>query len=229
MKRSCGKEPVQRWSNVLASELQDFQRQAGFVLKEVRKITRFWRRKSQQFDPFASRRARDIRNGLSKALIRSLGHNDSQHFRQAGKELLACDLAPAHRRYVRDRLNRYEEAFSEAQKNDFSDSFRQALILWDKRLFFEAHECLETAWHEATGDNRMAIKGLIKAAGVYVHLEQGHEQAAETLARKAIVLLRKHGQSLSYSFDLSELFDKLEKQDPVPPQLLNCGQRDGLE
>ena len=229
MKRSCGKEPVQRWSNGLASELQDFPEQAGFVLKEIRKITGFWQSKSQRFDPFASRRARDIRNGLSKALIRSLNNNDSEHFRQAAKELLACDLAPAYRSYVRDRLNRYEEAFSEVQKNGFSDSCRQALILWDKRLFFEAHERLETAWHEAAGDNRMAIKGLIKAAAVYVHMEQGHEEAAQTLARKAIALLRKHGQSLSYSLDLSELLGKLEKQDPLPPQLLNCGQQDGLE
>ena len=88
---------------------------------------------------------------------------------------------------------------------------------------------METAWHEAAGDNRMAIKGLIKAAAVYVHMEQGHEEAAQTLARKAIALLRKHGQSLSYFLDLNELLEKLEKEDPLPPQLLNCGQQNGLE
>jgi uncharacterized protein len=184
---------------------------------------------NQQFDPFASRRARDIRNGLSKALIQSLENHDAKHFREAGKELGASGLAPADRSYVRDRLRRYEEAFFEAQENGFSDSFRQALILWDKRLFFEAHERLETAWQEASGDKRMAIKGLIKAVGVYVHMEQGHEKAAETLARKAIVLLRKYGQSLSYSLDLSELLGKLEIQDPVPPLLLSHGQRDAGE
>jgi predicted metal-dependent hydrolase len=161
--------------------------------------------------------------------MRSLEDSDPEHFRKAAKEVLASDFTPAHRRYVRDRLSRYEEAFCEAQQNGFRDSFRQALILWDKRLFFEAHECLETAWQKARGDNRMAIKGLIKAAGVYLHMEQGHEQAAKTLAGKALALLQEHGPRLSPTLDLRELFEKLKRQDPVPPQWLNSGQRGGRE
>ncbi|MEJ2365707.1 MAG: DUF309 domain-containing protein [Deltaproteobacteria bacterium] len=182
-----------------------------------------------QFDPFASRRARDIRNGLSKALIQSLENHDPEHFRQAGKELGASGLAPADRSYVRDRLRRYEEAFSEVQENGFSDSFRQALILWDKGLFFEAHERLESAWQEASGENRMAIKGLIKAAGVYVHMEQDHEEAAKTLATKALALLQEHRLALAPTLDLRELLERLKRRDPVPPLLLNHGQRDGGE
>ena len=185
--------------------------------------------KSQQFDPFTSRRARDIRNSLSKALIQSLENHDAEHFRQEGKKLGASGLAPAHRSYVRNRLRRYEEAFSEAQENGFSDSFRQALILWDKRLFFEAHERLETTWQEVSGDNAMAIKGLIKAAGVYVHMEGGHGKAAKSLAGKALTLLQEHGSSLSPPLDLRELFEKLKRQDPVPPQLLDHGQCSGLK
>ena len=185
--------------------------------------------KNQHFDPFASRRARDIRNGLSKALIQSLENHDPEHFRQAGKKLAARGLAPADRGYVRYRLRRYEEAFSEVQENGFSDSFRQALILWNKQLFFEAHERLETAWQEASGDNRMALKGLIKAAGVYVHREQGHEEAAKTLAGKALALLQEYGLALFPTLDLRELLGRLKRRDPVPPQLLNYGQRDAPE
>ena len=185
--------------------------------------------KNQQFDPFVSRRARDIRNGLSKALIQSLENNDPEHFRQAGKELEAGGLTPANRSYVRDRLRRYEEAFFEAQQNGFSDSFRQALILWNKQLFFEAHERLETTWQEASGDERMAIKGLIKAAGVYVHREQGHEEAAKTLAGKALALLQEHGLALSPTLDLRELLERLKRRNPVPPLLLHHGQGDAGE
>ena len=180
----------------------------------------------KQFDPFASRRARDTRNGLSKALMQSLENHDAEHFRQAGKELGASGLAPADRSYVRDRLRRYEEAFSEVQENGFSDRLSQALILWDKRLFFEAHERLETAWQEASGDYRTAIKGLIKAAGVYVHMEQGHKKAAKTLAGKALALLQEHGPALSPTLDLRELLERLKRRDPVPPLLLDHGQRD---
>ena len=75
----------------------------------------------------------------------------------------------------------------------------------------------------------MAIKGLIKAAGVYVHREQGHERAAKKLAGKALALLLEHGRTLSSLLDLRELLEKLETQHPVPPQLSNRGQRSGLK
>jgi hypothetical protein len=177
------------------------------------------------FDPFTSRRARDIRNGLSKALIWSLDKNDAEKFRRAGNELLMSDPDPAHRDYVRDRLASYEHAFSEVEHRELSDTFSQAIVLWEKGFFFEAHERWETTWQEATGESRMAIKGLIKAAGVYVHMEQGHEQAAKTLAGKASALLREHGSILPSFLDLNELLEKLKTQDPDPPQLSKRGQR----
>ncbi len=55
-------------------------------------------------------------------------------------------------------------------------------------------------------------------------MERGHEQAAKTLADKALTLLQEHGSSLSPPLDLRELFEKLKRHDPVPPQLLNHGQ-----
>jgi hypothetical protein len=180
---------------------------------------------TQKFDPFISRRARDIRNSLSETIIRSLDNNDAEPFRRAGKELLASDLAPAHYDYVRDRLGRYEQVFSEVQQRRLGDTFSQAIELWEKGLFFEAHERWETTWQGATGERRMAIKGLIKAAGVYVHMEQGHEQAAKTLAGKASALRREHGSILPSFLDLNELLEKLETQDPDPPQLSKRGQR----
>ena len=184
---------------------------------------------TQKFDPFVSRRARDIRNGLSESIIRSLDNKDAEPFRRAGKELLASDLAPVHHDYVRDRLGRYEQVFSEVQQRRLGDTFSQAIELWNKGLFFEAHERWETTWQKATGERRMAIKGLIKAAGVYVHMEQGHEMAAKTLAGKSLALLREHDRTLSYLLDLSELLEKLETQHPVPPQLSSRGQKSALE
>jgi hypothetical protein len=71
----------------------------------------------------------------------------------------------------------------------------------------------------------MAKKGFIKAAGVYVHMEQGHEQAVKTLAGKASALLREHGWILLSFLDLNELLEKHKRQDPDPPQLSTRGQR----
>lgn len=181
----------------------------------------------QKFDPFVSRKARDIRNDLSEVIILSLDNDDAEPFRGAGEELLASDLAPVQRDYVRDRLKRYEQAFAAVQQRRLGDTFSQGIELWNKKLFFEAHERWETTWQKATGEKRLAIKGLIKAAGVYVHLEQGHAQAAKTLAGKALALLQEHGWTLSSLLDLRELLERLETQHPVPPQLPNRGQGSG--
>jgi hypothetical protein len=178
---------------------------------------------SKKFDPFVSRRARDIRSGLSEALIRSLNTNDAEHFRRVGKELLASDLVSSYQNYMRDRLLRYEQAFSIVQQRDPNDTFTQAIVLWNKGLFFEAHERWEAAWQRATGEKRLAIKEPIKAADVYVHMEQGHEQAAKTLAEKALALLREYDWTLPSLLGLRELLEKLETQDPDPPQLSVCG------
>ena len=134
-------------------------------------------------------------------------------------------LAPVHLDYVRDRLARYERAFSEVQNSKLSDTLSQAIVLWDEGLFFESHERLETTWQEAAGEKRLAVKGLIKAAGVYVHIEQGHEQAAKTLAGKALALLRQHGWTVASFLDFNKLLEKLESRDPVPPLLSVGGQK----
>lgn len=127
---------------------------------------------------------------------------------------------------MKDRLARYERVFSDVQHSKLCDTLSQAIALWDEGLFFEAHERWETTWQEAAGEKRLALKGLIKAAGVYVHLEQGHEHAAKTLANKALALLRKHGWTVASSLDLKELLEKLETRDPVPPLLSVRGQPD---
>jgi hypothetical protein len=124
---------------------------------------------SKQFDPFVSRRARDIRNGLSEAIIRSLDTNDAEYFRRVGEDLLTSGLASSYHNYVSDRLMRYEQAFSEVQQLDPNGAFTQAIVLWNQGLFFEAHERWETVFHEATGEKRMAIKELIKAFSSYLH------------------------------------------------------------
>jgi len=64
------------------------------------------------------------------------------------------------------------------------------------------------------------LKGLIKAAGVYVHLEQHHEQAARSLARKAYNLLRQYTHCLSFIANYKTLLEGLKNCEPVPPRLL---------
>ena len=96
---------------------------------------------------------------------------------------------------------------------------QQALIIWNHGLFFEFHDHLEAIWKSATGDRRQALKGLIKAAGVYIHLEQDRQQAAQSLAEKARALLQQYSHCLAFIANLETLLDKLKATDPDPPRL----------
>lgn len=171
------------------------------------------------FDPFTDRRARDIRNRLSEALVRSLRESDPSFYRREGDRWVSSDLAHPYRIYIRDRLFRYDAAFETILSESVSDTVVQAVIIWNEGLFFETHEQLEGIWHDAGGEFREAIKGWIKAAGTYVHLEHGHASAARELASKAVSLLNRHGHTLTLVENLDRLVTALNGLDPDPPRL----------
>jgi hypothetical protein len=75
---------------------------------------------------------------------------------------------------------------------------------------------------EATGDKRQALKGLIKAAGVFIHLEQDHQQAAESLAMKAHALLQQYRHCLTFIANIETLSNALKTGEPHPPRLEIC-------
>jgi hypothetical protein len=173
----------------------------------------------QGINPFHSRLARDIRNSLSRAFVHSLEMKARRFFRNAAAELLSGDLRPIHRRYIKDRLERYERAFTTIQDNSFEDELMQAIVIWNEELFFEVHERLETIWQKTSGEERQAFKGIIKAAAAYVHLEQGNRRAARSLADKATRLLVHYGADVSDRLDSRDLVKKLEILDSAPPKL----------
>jgi hypothetical protein len=124
-----------------------------------------------------------------------------------------------HADYIGDRLLRYQHVFNAFQAGGMNDPLQQAVIIWNQRLFFEFHDYLEPHWKAATGDQRQVLKGLIKAAGVYIHLEQHHRQAAKSLAMKSYQLLRKYAHCLTFIANHETLLAKLESGDAVPPRL----------
>jgi len=60
---------------------------------------------------------------------------------------------------------------------------------------------------------------LIKAAGVYVHLEQHRRKAAESLTMKSSSLIRQYAHCLTFIANYETLLDKLKNLDPVAPRL----------
>jgi predicted metal-dependent hydrolase len=175
---------------------------------------------SDRFDPFTDRLSRDIRNSLSEAFVKSLGLMDPVCYRKLSKEWLAKSGAPPYRDYIQDRLHRYESVLDQIRKKPHTDVLLQAIVLWNNELFFEVHDLLEGVWHKTSGDERQALKGLIKAAGVYIHMEYHRRQAAARLAAKSSDLIREYSRCLQFITNTDRLLDKLQNLDPVPPKLV---------
>lgn len=151
------------------------------------------------FDPFNDRPSRTVRNSLSEQLRDCL--DDHKIFSEAATELRQRYPQAPYADYIRDRVARYRAATSEALTADDSPVARAA-ILWRYELFFEAHEVLEPCWQAAEGREKEALKGLIQAAGAYVHREACHEKASVTLARKAVGRLRQYGDAIGDSWPM---------------------------
>ncbi|MGD8883159.1 MAG: DUF309 domain-containing protein [Desulfobacterales bacterium] len=173
----------------------------------------------EKFDPFTDRTARDIRNTLSEAFAAALVEMDPAEYLNAARKWRSQKPSAPYIQYIDKRLQRYDLVFKTIREDWIDDPLRQAAVIWNHGLFFEVHDHLEAIWHSASGDERQALKGLIKAAGVYVHLEQQHEQAAKSLAMKSYNLLRQYPHCLSFIANYETLLDKLKKCDRLPPQL----------
>jgi hypothetical protein len=174
-----------------------------------------------RFDPFNIRLARDIRNTLAESYVAALLQNDESVYRREAEQWFAKNLIDEFVDYIQDRIKRYDRTFNQIKENHINDAKLQALIIWNHGLFFEVHEHLEQIWQQTAGDEYQALKGLIQAAGVYVHLEYDHQAAAEKLALKASDRLSTYGDCLTFIANLNLLLDKLKTLDPLPPLLTN--------
>ena len=181
---------------------------------------------SERFNPFTDRTARDIRNTLSEAFVGALSAMDPGPYVNCSRRWQEQDLTALYGDYIKSRLLRYDRILNEVRTDEIEDPLQQALMIWNQGLFFEFHDHLETLWKAATGDMRQVFKGLIKAAGVYIHLEQNNQQAASSLAAKAYVLLEQYRDFLTFIANTQTLLDKLESCNPTPPQLKFAARHD---
>jgi hypothetical protein len=168
--------------------------------------------KKAVFDPFSSRLSRKIRNSLSSGFVRAVHEMEPVYFTNVAGELLGADIESAQKGYVKDRLARYEECFSEIRIRGLVRPLSQAAVAWRRGLYFEVHELLESEWKLASGETREALGGMIKAAGAYIQRERGNTEAAASLARKAAAILRKHKEELSSFEGLDDIIEALEKE-----------------
>lgn len=173
------------------------------------------------FDPFKSRLCRNIRNELSVSLMNAIDSRDIGPSAIVAQKYGSENAEPFIDRYIHDRLTRYQTIIEQIRSAHLPrhDTFVIALLLWDQELFFEVHEWLEKKWRAGKGAEKMISQALIRAAGVYVHLEHGRTAGARKMALKAVAGLTRCKALALSCFDVELLIDKLKALDPVPPKL----------
>lgn len=176
----------------------------------------------KKFDPFNDRTSRDIRNALSTALVDELCGGQGQRVKDAAGKWLAKESDAAYQAYIHGCLETYSTVIREVEASGETEPRLQAVVLWNARLFFEVHELLESVWHGTKGRERNALKGLIQAAGVFVHRGRGNQKAADGLARRALGNLQHSSPYLDFIEDLAPLIECLQNPS-APPANLNPG------
>ena len=174
-----------------------------------------------KFDPFNNRLSRDIRNTLSEAFMAAIERMEPSAYQDQADRWLAQNPPAVMVEYIQDRLRRYDRVLAHIMDDALAEPLLQSLVLWNNGLFFEFHDHLEGIWQQATGDKRQALKGLIKAAGVYIHNEFNHRQAAANLAGKSYILIQQYSHCLAFIENLDALLQALKNLDSKPPRLEN--------
>lgn len=126
---------------------------------------------------------------------------------------------PVYRAYIDRRLADYRAAMEDRRKLTDPGLLDDMMVLWNRELFFEVHELLESHWHEAQGEWREVLKVLIQAAAVYVHREAGREAVAAKLGRRVSDRLDALRPHLTPIANLDALCRALATPEGRPPKL----------
>lgn len=177
-------------------------------------------KKQPHFNPFTDRLSRDIRNELSSALAISLQSGSEKAVLAVAQRYLATDPAEIYVVYINERLCRYRKAI-DTIFGKIDDPFLRSFVLWDLELFFEMHEVLEHDWYHATGDTKLLMQALIRAAGVYIKLECDLVPQARKIASKALPVLEAQHDTLAAYFPPGRLITALKSESSIAPKLLS--------
>jgi hypothetical protein len=85
--------------------------------------------------------------------------------------------------------------FIEVEKHSF---YRAFFRCWNEQRYYEAHDVLEQLWLKTDSSDADFFKGLIQAAGAFVHLQKNFEHPSHP----------KHGRRLQPAVRLFQLAEK---------------------
>ncbi len=172
----------------------------------------------RRFDPFRDRASRDIRNTLSEAFV-AAWQGSGADYTAVVDHLRRRHAQPVYRAYIARRLEAYRAAADDRRNLDDPGLLDDVVVLWNRGLFFEVHELLESHWHGARGVRREVLQTLIQAAAVYVHREADREPAAARLGRRVSARLNRLKPHLKAIANLDALARALVTPQSRPPIL----------
>jgi len=116
---------------------------------------------------------------------------------------------------------------------EFPPRFREGIALFNAGEFFEAHEALEDAWRESTGEDRRFLQGLVQVAVGLHHHSTGNVVGARSVLARALENLRPYPDEhrgirlKTLRRDLAPWLHALAHQEPAPalPKIKACDAR----
>tara|TARA_Y100000589_G_scaffold312647_1_gene333206 strand:+ start:896 stop:1267 length:372 start_codon:yes stop_codon:yes gene_type:complete len=110
---------------------------------------------------------------------------------------------------------------NDVTSNEFKNSLRYALDLFNSQKWYEAHDAFEDIWNELDGDERQIIQGILQVSVSQFHLSKGNNNGAMILLGEGLGRIKKRsyinlGIDLNlFCLSLETLLKKLHQNKPL--------------
>ena len=92
----------------------------------------------------------------------------------------------------------------------FEDIFLDALNLFNKQKWYEAHDAFEDIWNTLDGDERQIIQGILQVSVSQFHLSKGNINGATILMGEGLGRI-KNRTNIDLGIDLESFCECLEE------------------
>ena len=95
-------------------------------------------------------------------------------------------------------------------KDSFEDNFLNALNLFNKQKWYEAHDAFEDIWNTLDGDERQIIQGILQVSVSQFHLSKGNLNGATILLGEGLGRI-KNRTNINLGIELENFCKCLEE------------------
>lgn len=108
------------------------------------------------------------------------------------------------------KIEFYRDLHKPSRPMTSEEAVEEAVVLFNKERFWEAHEVLESVWRVSKGEEKTLLQGLILVCAAFVHEQKGEPDVALSVAKRAFPLLNSK-LTKYHGIELQQLRQRLEK------------------